>query len=141
MKSQNSLVLTLVYLLLLTLRKIYNGKEQDEQVKIQNMQIEEKGGIRKWNGAKACVQGDKQVKEKPDVKESGDLGARTDQAKLLTCEKELKKSEKELKKSEEELKKNIRPSIVVYIPALRSLWQTTEQAPGQPSFGSKWNRW
>ena len=61
---------------------------QTEQGKIQNIHIEEKGGTRKWNGAKSCIQGDKQIKEKPDIKWNkgcGDLRARSHPSKLPTC--------------------------------------------------------
>lgn len=74
---------------------ICNEKEQVKQGKIQNAQFKEKWGTRKWNGAKSCVQGDKQIKEKLDVrwnKGYGDLWAKPHSAKLPTCEKELKKS-------------------------------------------------
>ena len=33
----------------------------------KNVQFKEKGGIKKWNGAKSCVQGDKQIKENSDI--------------------------------------------------------------------------
>ena len=46
----------------MVITQIYNEKEQAEQVKIQNVQIEGKKGTRKWNGFKSCVQGDKQIK-------------------------------------------------------------------------------
>ena len=46
-KSQNSLVLTVVWLLTFTLVKIYNGKKQAEQGKMQNVQFEEKKNTRK----------------------------------------------------------------------------------------------
>jgi hypothetical protein len=45
---------------------MYNEKEQAEQGTLQNIQFK-KGGTRR-NGAKSCVQGDKYIKEKPDVK-------------------------------------------------------------------------
>ena len=77
--------------------KIYNEKEQAQQIKIQNVQIE-KRGTRKWNRAKSCVQGDKQIKKWN--KGSGDLRARSHPAKFPTCEKELKK--------------NLEPSVVVH---------------------------
>lgn len=38
--------------------KIYNEKEQADRGKLQNVQFEEKGGTRKWNGAESCVLGD-----------------------------------------------------------------------------------
>jgi hypothetical protein len=46
-----------------------------------------------WNGTKLHIQGNKQIKEKPDAKwnkGSGDLRARPHSDKLLTYEKELK---------------------------------------------------
>lgn len=43
------------WLLVATLVQIYNEKEEREQVKIQNVQVEEKRGIRKWNGAKSFI--------------------------------------------------------------------------------------
>ena len=36
----------------------YNEKKKAEKGKLQNVQLEEKGGTRKLNGAKSCVQGD-----------------------------------------------------------------------------------
>ena len=52
---------SVVWLLVLTLMKIYNEKEQAEQIKMHNVQSEDRN-TRKWNGAKFCVQGDKQMK-------------------------------------------------------------------------------
>ena len=73
-----------------TLIKIYNEKEQAEQIKIQNVQIE-KRSTRKWDRAKSCVQGDKQIKKWN--KGSGDLRARYHHpGKFPTCEKKLKES-------------------------------------------------
>ena len=54
-----------------------------------------RGGTRKWNEAKSCVQGDKKTKEKPDVKwskGSGDLRGRAHPAKLPTGEKNERKA-------------------------------------------------
>ena len=65
--------------------QIYNENKQTEQGKMQNAQFKEKGDARKQDGAKSCVQGDKQMKENPDVewkKGSGDLRARSCPAKL-----------------------------------------------------------
>ena len=50
---------------------------------------------KQWNVAKSYVQGDKQIKEKYNVKWNkgcGDVRVRSYPAKLLTCEKELRKS-------------------------------------------------
>jgi hypothetical protein len=47
-----------IWLLMFTLMKIYNEKEQADRGKLQNVQFEEKGGTRKWNGAESCVLGD-----------------------------------------------------------------------------------
>jgi hypothetical protein len=68
----------------------YNEKEQIEQEKKQNVQFKEKWGTRKWSGAISCVQGDKQIKEKLNVrwnKGHGDRWAKPHPAKLPTCEK------------------------------------------------------
>ena len=54
---------SVVWLLVLTLMKMYNEKEQAEQGKIQNVQFEEKRGTRTLSGAKSCVQGDRQIKK------------------------------------------------------------------------------
>ena len=43
------------WLLVATLVQIYNEKEETEQVKILNVQVEEKRCIRKWNGAKSFI--------------------------------------------------------------------------------------
>ena len=48
---------------MVTLIKIYSEKEQDEQDKLHNVKFEEKRSTMKWNGAKFCVQGDKQIKK------------------------------------------------------------------------------
>lgn len=47
-------------------------------------------GTRNWNGTKSCLQGDKQIKENPDVKWSGDLRARSHPSKLPIYEKRIK---------------------------------------------------
>ena len=52
---------SVVGLLVVSLMKIYNEKEQAEQGKLQNVNFEEKKSTRKWNGAKSCVQGDKGI--------------------------------------------------------------------------------
>lgn len=36
------------------LMQIYNGKEQTEKGKLQNIQFEEQTNTRKWNGVKSC---------------------------------------------------------------------------------------
>ena len=46
---------------MLTLIKIYNEKEQAEQIKMHNVQSEERD-TRKWNGAESCGQRDKRIK-------------------------------------------------------------------------------
>lgn len=83
--------------------QIYSEKEQTEkEKKYKNAYFEEKGGTRKQTVAKACVEGDKQIREKLDAKwnkGSGDLRPRSHPDKLPILEKKLKKSEKELKKS------------------------------------------
>lgn len=81
---------SVVWLLVLTLMKIYNEKNQAEQGILQNVKFKEERNTKKWNGAKSCVQGDKQTKKWN--KGSGDLRARSHPAKFPTCEKELKKS-------------------------------------------------
>lgn len=57
-----------MWLLAASLIQIYNGKEQTEKEKTQNVQFEEKRGTRNWSGAKSCTQGNKQIKEKPNAK-------------------------------------------------------------------------
>ena len=55
--------------------------------------LRRKAGTRKGNGAKSCVQGDKQIKDNSDIKwnrGSGDLRARPRPAKPPNCEKKLK---------------------------------------------------
>ena len=50
--------------------KMYNEKEQLNKEKIQNVQIKEKKGTGKWNGAKSRIQPikeNKHIKEKHDV--------------------------------------------------------------------------
>lgn len=64
--------------------RIYNEKNQDEKVKIENTKFEEK-----LNGAKSSVQRDKQIKKQS--KGIADLRARSHETKLSTCENELKK--------------------------------------------------
>ena len=67
--------------------QIYNEKEQTVKGKTHNVQFEEKRGIRNWNGAKACTQGNKHIKEKPNVKwKKGDGNFI-----FSSCKKELKK--------------------------------------------------
>ena len=59
------------------------------------MYSEEKRGSRKWSGPKSCAQGEKQIKENPNVKcnkVSGDLRARSCPDNLPNREKELNKS-------------------------------------------------
>ena len=75
-----------VWLLLL----INNEKGFTKQVKLQNVQIEEKRGTRKWNGSKLCSKRCKQIKK--SNKGNGGLRARTYPAKLPICEKESKNS-------------------------------------------------
>ena len=113
--------------------KMYNEKEQAEQGKLQNVNFEEKKNTKKWNGAKFCVQGDKQIKKWN--KGSGNLKARSHPAKFPTCEKELKKS--------------LDPGVVGHsfnsstgkaeaggFLSLRPAW-SKEQVQGQPSLGSE----
>ena len=64
--------------------KIYYDKEQTEQGKT----FEKKKNTRKWNGAKSCVQGNKQIKKWN--KGSGDLRARSHPAKFPIVKKNLK---------------------------------------------------
>lgn len=56
-----------MWLPVFTLTHICNEKEQAQKGKIQNAHFEEKGGTRKWDGAKSSVQGDKQIEGKPDI--------------------------------------------------------------------------
>lgn len=57
------------HVVMITLIQLHNGKEQVRQREIQNVQFEEKKSTRKCNvGAKSYVQGDEQMKEKPDAK-------------------------------------------------------------------------
>ena len=76
--------------LVVTLKKIYNEKQQTEQGKLQKVNSEVKKSTRKWDGAKSCAQGDKWIKKWN--KGSGDLRARSRLAKFPICGKELKKS-------------------------------------------------
>ena len=69
---------SVLWLLVVTLMKIYNEKEQG------NVQFEGKRNTRKWNGAKSCAQGHKQSKKR--YKGSGDLRARSHPAEFPTCE-------------------------------------------------------
>ena len=67
--------------------QIYNEKEQAVKGKTQNAQFEEKRGIRNWNGAKACTQGNNQRKKSLMLngkKGNGDF-------LFSSCKKELKK--------------------------------------------------
>ena len=48
-------------LLVVALIKIYNEKGKAEQGKLQNIKSKKKGLTKNWHGAKACVQGDKEV--------------------------------------------------------------------------------
>lgn len=68
-----------------TLIQIYNGKKKAEQGKLQNIKFEEKLRTGKWNEAKTCVQGDKQIKGNTFV-----TLRMTHASLLLTCEKEQK---------------------------------------------------
>ena len=88
--SKQSNIISVMWILVVTLMKIYNEKEQAEQGKLQNVKFEEERSTRKWNTAKSCIQGDKQIKKWN--KESGDLRAGSHPAKFPNCEKELKKS-------------------------------------------------
>ena len=54
--------------------KIYNEKGRAEQGKLQSENFQEKKSIRKWNGGKVSVQGDKWIK-KWNIR-SGDLRER-----------------------------------------------------------------
>ncbi|KAL6034459.1 hypothetical protein STEG23_019827 [Scotinomys teguina] len=93
--SKQSSIDSVMWLLVFILRKMYNEKEQGEEGKIQNVQIEEKRDTTKWNGAKPYVQGDEQINEEPDVKwnkGSGDFRTRPNPFKFPTFEKALKKS-------------------------------------------------
>ena len=81
---------SVVWILVATLIKIYSEKEQTEQGKSQNVNFEEKRSSKKWNGAKSCVPGDKQIKKWN--KGCGDFGTTSHPPKFSTCEKELKTS-------------------------------------------------
>ena len=48
-------------LLVVALIKIYNEKGKAEQGKLQNIKSKKKGFTKNWHGAKACVQGNKEV--------------------------------------------------------------------------------
>lgn len=50
-----------MWILVITLIKIYNEKHQAEQAKLQSVQVKEREDTRKWNGSKSQGQGDKQV--------------------------------------------------------------------------------
>ena len=73
---------------------IYNKKEQVEQVKLQNVNFEERKITIKWNGTKSCGmelnQGDKQIKKLS--KGNGDSRVRSYPVTFITCEKEFKKA-------------------------------------------------
>ena len=71
--------------LMLTLVKIYNEKEQAEQGKLQDANLEEKKSTKKQNEAKSCVQEDKLIKR--ENKGSVDLTARCHPAKFSTVER------------------------------------------------------
>ncbi|ERE82667.1 potassium voltage-gated channel subfamily B member 1 [Cricetulus griseus] len=64
--------LRVLLVLVVTLMKIYNEKEQDELGKLQNENFEGKKSPEKWNRAKICVQEDTWIKKWD--KENGDLG-------------------------------------------------------------------
>ena len=71
------LIVFIMWFLLASLIQIYNEQEQVKKGKTQNVQLEEKGGTRKCNGAKPRAQGDEKFKEKPGAegkKGSGVLG-------------------------------------------------------------------
>ena len=60
----------------------------------KSVPFEEERGIRKWNAANSCVQGESQIKEKPHskgIKGSSELRSRLHPAKFTMCAKELKK--------------------------------------------------
>lgn len=82
------------WLLLITLMKIYEGKEQAEQEKVQNVQSEEKRapGNVLWEPSPVFKE-IKKFKEKPDAKwdkGSGKFRARHHPAKFPSCRKESK---------------------------------------------------
>ena len=52
--------------------------------------FEEKGNTRKWNGAKPCTNGDKQIMKQN--KGSGDLKASLHPVKLPNCSNKLRRS-------------------------------------------------
>lgn len=65
-----------LWLLVITHMQIYNGKQQTEQIEIQNvLQLEEKKSTRECHvGDNSCAQGDERFKERPDVKWFKDNG-------------------------------------------------------------------
>ena len=66
--------------------KIYNKNKHAKQGKLENVQDKEKSGNKKWNRGKSCVKEGKQIMEGlilNGIKERW-------QAKLLTCEKEIR---------------------------------------------------
>ena len=58
--SKQSNIDTVVWLLVVTLMKVDNEKEQAEQGKLENVKYEEKKKHREWIGVKTCAQEDKQ---------------------------------------------------------------------------------
>lgn len=83
-----------MWLLVITLRQMYNDKKQAGQREIQNVQFE-KRSTSKCNGVKSSDQGDKRLKEKSDVKwnkRSGEFRTRPYPAKLPICKRELEES-------------------------------------------------
>jgi hypothetical protein len=81
-----------MWLLVITLTQIYDEKEQSEQGKVQNVQFEDKGGTKKYNGAKSRVQGTESLKKGLMRNRIKELRARAHPAKLPNKEKGLKKS-------------------------------------------------
>ena len=78
-----------MWLLVVTLMKIYNEKEQAEQGKLQNVNFEEKKSTKKWNRDKFWVQGDTWMKKWN--KGSGVLREKSHTAEFPSCGQELKK--------------------------------------------------
>lgn len=88
---------SVIWLLVFTLMQIYNEKEQTEQEKKYKIYtLRRKEAPESRNVAKACVEGDKQIKESFMLsgKRSGNLTPEPQPDKLPFCKKTLKKGEK-----------------------------------------------
>lgn len=84
-----------LWLLVVTVRQLYNEKEQAAQRERWNIPFEENRSTRKCNGAESSAQADEDFKEKLDAKwdkGSSDPWEILHPAKLPTYERELKKN-------------------------------------------------